>query len=61
MPHNDRGTPQVTHLESCDFGVTLMTLAAVAAVLALNVAYTTSSGLYWFVDQGIPIPVLMAR
>ncbi len=41
------------------FSVTLVTLSATAALLALNLAYTGSTGLYYFVDSNIPIAVFL--
>jgi hypothetical protein len=39
--------------------VTLMTLAATAALCLLNLAYTASTGVYFFVDSNIPIAVFL--
>jgi hypothetical protein len=41
------------------FSVTLVTLSAAAALFALNLAYTGSTGLYYFVDSNIPIAVFL--
>ena len=41
------------------FNVTLVTLAAAAALFALNIVYTQLTGLYWFLDAGIPIAVFL--
>jgi TPR repeat protein len=41
------------------FGVTLMTLAATAALCLLNLAYTARTGVYFFVDSNIPIAVFL--
>lgn len=41
------------------FSVTLMTLSATAAICLLNLAYTTSTGVYHFVDSNIPIAVFL--
>ncbi len=41
------------------FSVTLMTLAATAALCLLNLAYTASTGVYFFVDSNIPIAVFL--
>ena len=41
------------------FSVTLVTLSAAGALLALNLAYTGSTGLYYFVDSNIPIAVFL--
>lgn len=41
------------------FSVTLVTLSAAAVLYALNLAYTASTGLYWFVDAGIPAAVFL--
>ncbi len=41
------------------FSVTLVTLSAAAALLVLNLAYTGSTGLYFFVDSNIPIAVFL--
>src|SRR5689334_19292468 len=41
------------------FSVTLVTLSAAAALYVLNLAYTGSTGLYYFVDSNIPIAVFL--
>ena len=41
------------------FSVTLVTLAAAAALYALNLMYTGSTGVYHFVDSNIPIAVFL--
>jgi TPR repeat protein len=41
------------------FSVTLVTLSAAAALYALNLAYTGSTGVYYFVDSNIPIAVFL--
>lgn len=41
------------------FGVTLVTLAAAAALLLLNLAYTHTTGVYHFVDSNIPVAVFL--
>ena len=41
------------------FSVTLVTLSAAAALFVLSLAYTGSSGLYYFVDSNIPIAVFL--
>jgi hypothetical protein len=41
------------------FSVTLVTLAAAGALFALNLAYTGTTGLYYFVDSNIPIAVFL--
>jgi hypothetical protein len=41
------------------FSVTLVTLAAAAALDVLNLMYTGSTGLYYFVDSNIPIAVFL--
>jgi hypothetical protein len=41
------------------FHVTLVTLAAAAMLLLLNLAYTGATGIYWFLDAGIPIAVFL--
>jgi TPR repeat protein len=41
------------------FGVTLMTLAATAALCVLNLIYTARTGVYFFVDSNIPIAVFL--
>jgi TPR repeat protein len=41
------------------FGVTLMTLAATAILCVLNLAYTASTGVYFFIDSNIPIAVFL--
>ena len=41
------------------FSVTLVTLSAAAALYLLNLAYTGSTGLYYFVDSNIPIAVFL--
>jgi TPR repeat protein len=41
------------------FSVTLVTLSAAAALYALNVAYTGSTGLYYFIDTNIPAAVFL--
>lgn len=41
------------------FQVTLVTLAAAAALWILNVIYTQATGIYWFLDAGIPIAVFL--
>jgi hypothetical protein len=41
------------------FHVTLVTLCAAAALYVLNVLYFQATGIYWFVDAGIPIAVFL--
>ncbi len=41
------------------FSVTLVTLSAAAALYALNLAYTHTTGLYYFVDTNIPAAVFL--
>lgn len=41
------------------FSVTLVTLMAAAALIALNLAYTSATGTYYFVDSSIPIAVFL--
>ena len=41
------------------FRVTLTTLGAAMALLALNAAYTGATGVYYFVDSSIPIAVFL--
>jgi hypothetical protein len=41
------------------FSVTLVTLSAATALYVLNVAYTGSTGLYFFVDTNIPAAVFL--
>uniref|UniRef100_Q02D68 Sel1 domain protein repeat-containing protein n=1 Tax=Solibacter usitatus (strain Ellin6076) TaxID=234267 RepID=Q02D68_SOLUE len=41
------------------FRVTLVTLSAAAALVALNLAYTAITGVYYFVDATIPIAVFL--
>jgi len=41
------------------FSVTLVTLAAAATLYVLNVAYTHSTGVYYFVDSNIPAAVFL--
>jgi Sel1 repeat len=41
------------------FSVTLVTLAAAAALYVLNLLYTGSTGVYYFVDTNIPIAVFL--
>jgi Sel1 repeat-containing protein len=41
------------------FSVTLVTLSAAAALYVLNVAYTASTGTYYFIDTNIPVPVFL--
>jgi hypothetical protein len=41
------------------FEVTLVTFAAAATLWVLNVAYTQVTGVYWFLDSGIPIAVFL--
>jgi TPR repeat protein len=41
------------------FHVTLTTLGAAAMLLALNLAYTAVTGVYYFVDSAIPIAVFL--
>lgn len=41
------------------FSVTLVTLAAAAALVVLNLIYTGSTGVYQFVDSNIPIAVFL--
>jgi hypothetical protein len=41
------------------FSVTLVTLSAAAALIALNLAYTAATGVYYFVDSAIPIAVFL--
>jgi hypothetical protein len=41
------------------FSVTLVTLSAAATLYALNVVYTGSTGVYYFVDNNIPAAVFL--
>ena len=41
------------------FNVTLVTLAAAAALYAANIAYSSVTGSYWFLDANIPIAVFL--
>jgi len=41
------------------FEVTLVTFAAAATLWVLNLAYTHATGVYWFLDSGIPIAVFL--
>ncbi len=41
------------------FSVTMMTLAAAAMLYFLNLAYTHATGVYHFVDSGIPVSVFI--
>lgn len=41
------------------FQVTLVTLAAAVALWVLNLIYTGATGIYWFLDAGIPIAVFL--
>ena len=41
------------------FGVTLVTLAAAAALFLMNLAYTHVTGVYHFVDSNIPVAVFL--
>ncbi len=41
------------------FQVTLVTFAAAAALWLLNLAYTQATGIFWFLDAGIPIAVFL--
>jgi TPR repeat protein len=41
------------------FNVTLVTLSAAAALYLLNITYTAFTGVYWFLDAGIPIAVFL--
>ena len=41
------------------FNVTLVTLAAGAALYVLNTVYTSITGIYWFLDSSIPIAVFL--
>lgn len=41
------------------FRVTLVTLAAALALYLLNFGYTALTGVYWFMDAGIPIAVFL--
>ena len=41
------------------FEVTLMTLAAVATIVAVNVAYTDATGLYYFVNTNFAAPIFL--
>jgi Sel1 repeat len=41
------------------FSVTLVTLSAAGALVALNLAYTAATGVYYFVDSTIPIAVFL--
>jgi hypothetical protein len=41
------------------FGVTLVTLAAAAALVLLNLVYTRVTGVYHFVDSSIPVAVFL--
>jgi hypothetical protein len=41
------------------FRVTLVTLSAAVALYALNLAFTHSTGVYWFIDSNIPVSVFL--
>jgi hypothetical protein len=41
------------------FGVTLMTFSAAATLCVLNLVYTQTTGVYFFVDSNIPIAVFL--
>jgi hypothetical protein len=41
------------------FNVTLVTLAAAFTLWVLNMGYTAATGIYWFLDAGIPIAVFL--
>ena len=41
------------------FEVTLVTFAAAGTLWMLNLVYTQSTGVYWFLDSGIPIAVFL--
>jgi hypothetical protein len=41
------------------FSVTLVTLSAAATLYVMNLAYTQATGLYFFVDSGIPAAVFL--
>ena len=41
------------------FAVTLVTLAAASSLLLLNAIYTGATGVYWFIDAGIPVSVFL--
>jgi hypothetical protein len=41
------------------FRVTLVTLAAALALYLLGLGYTAATGVYWFMDAGIPIAVFL--
>jgi hypothetical protein len=41
------------------FNVTLVTLAAAFTLWVLNTGYTAATGVYWFLDAGIPIAVFL--
>lgn len=41
------------------FAVTLVTLSAAASLFLLNLAYTSATGVYYFVDSTIPIAVFL--
>ena len=41
------------------FSVTLVTLAAAASLMILNLVYTGATGVYWFLDSNIPIAVFL--
>jgi TPR repeat protein len=41
------------------FSVTLVTLAAAGALFVLNLAYTSTTGVYHFIDSNIPIAVFL--
>lgn len=41
------------------FSVTLVTLTSVAALVVLNLLYTMTTGVYYFLDSGIPIAVFL--
>ncbi len=41
------------------FGVTLVTLFAGVALFLANIIYTSATGVYWFLDSGIPIAVFL--
>jgi len=41
------------------FSVTLVTLSSALALIALNLAYTRATGVYYFIDSNIPIAVFL--
>jgi len=41
------------------FRVTLVTLSAAIALCVLNLAFTYSTGVYWFIDSNIPVSVFL--